>query len=526
MRLPTIFALLPIILSAVARSPGEDDDFNGNGHGGNDDDDNSSGATPSTTSSASSSSGSSATLSTTSSASSSSSSSAASSGLTGQTGDSQCSDVMCVSAVVNGGTVSYILQSTSSSTLGWMAMGFGSQMANSPMVIMWTNSDGSVTLSQRIASGHVEPSVDSSPSRVATLLSNITSTSGATPEFAYSVPANSDTTQSVIWAFSSTNPGDSSTSASLQEHDSFGTFSLDLTKTLSSGSSSTDPASSSGSSTVPLLGFQKLVIAHAVLLGVAFLILLPAGALLARWLRTFSPHWFIGHWIIQFYLAGALIVVGVALGIAAVSNAGAQHLNDDHKRWGIAIFVLYFVQCALGGIIHFIKPAPRRNDTRTRPPQNYAHAVIGLLVIGLSFYQVRTGYKGEWESMGRGPAPKGVNEAWIAWVVVLPILYAAGLALLPRQYRQERDAQTGHGVPLGLMTAHSPLTRTVQVGEPVAGMRDVDGFSPIDDKRNDGVSSHGHGDPYADDVGLTTSGRRDRRNNSGGHSVSISSRHL
>lgn len=229
--------------------------------------------------------------------------------------------------------------------------------------------------------------------------------------------ANGDTTQSIIWAFSSTNPGDTSSSASLQEHDAFGTFSLDLTKALSSGI--TDPASSgSGSSSTPLLGFQKLVIAHAVLLGVAFLILLPAGALLARWLRTFTPHWFKGHWIIQFYLAGALIVAGVALGIAAVSDSGGDHFNDDHKRWGIAIFVLYFMQCALGGIIHFVKPTPRKDGTRVRPLQNYAHAVVGLLVIGLSFYQVRTGYKDEWESLGRGPAPKGVNEAWIAWVVV------------------------------------------------------------------------------------------------------------
>lgn len=112
-----------------------------------------------------------------------------------------------MSAVVNGGTVSYVLQSRGSSSLGWMAMyvfrclstgaihlryfrGFGSRMANSPMVIMWANSDGSVTLSQRTASGHVEPSLDSSPPRVATLLSNVTSASGATPKFAYSVPVS------------------------------------------------------------------------------------------------------------------------------------------------------------------------------------------------------------------------------------------------------------------------------------------------------------------------------------------------
>lgn len=51
---------------------------------------------------------------------------------------------------------------------GWAAMGFGGLMrtylpstyltpAHSPMVIMWPNHDGSFTLSQREASGHVMP---------------------------------------------------------------------------------------------------------------------------------------------------------------------------------------------------------------------------------------------------------------------------------------------------------------------------------------------------------------------------------
>lgn len=47
--------------------------------------------------------------------------------------------------------------------------GFGSQMAGTEMVIMWANTDGSITLSQRKATGEIMPTVDSSPSRVATL---------------------------------------------------------------------------------------------------------------------------------------------------------------------------------------------------------------------------------------------------------------------------------------------------------------------------------------------------------------------
>lgn len=48
-------------------------------------------------------------------------------------------------------------------------------MANSPMVIMWANADGSVTLSQRTAPGEIMPTVDLSPPRIATLSDALTS---------------------------------------------------------------------------------------------------------------------------------------------------------------------------------------------------------------------------------------------------------------------------------------------------------------------------------------------------------------
>ena len=82
-----------------------------------------------------------------------------------------------------------------------------------------------------------------------------------------------------------------------------------------------------------------------------------------------------------------MIVTGVGLGIGAVAKAKAPHLDDDHKKWGVAIFVLYFVQIALGAIIHFFKPTSWTIGKR-RPLQNYMHAVFGILIVGLAFYQV------------------------------------------------------------------------------------------------------------------------------------------
>ena len=51
--------------------------------------------------------------------------------------------------------------------------GFGSRMANTPMVIMWMNSDGTATLSQRRASTEAMPTVVSDPPRTATFSSTL-----------------------------------------------------------------------------------------------------------------------------------------------------------------------------------------------------------------------------------------------------------------------------------------------------------------------------------------------------------------
>ncbi|GAW07028.1 CBD9-like protein [Lentinula edodes] len=315
---------------------------------------------------------------------------------------------MCVTAIVQNSTTQYTLSGTGKTTPGWMGVGFGSHMANSPMVILWSNSDGLVTLSQRQAPAEVMPTVVSSPPRTATLLMNASTTSGNSPQFVFSIPSANTTTIPTIWAFGPQNPGSSSPSAPLRIHEETGTASFDLSKDF------TGVATASRSSA--LLPFQRLVIGHASMLTIGFLFLLPIGALLARYMRTFTPIWFKGHWIVQFAISGPIIVIGVALGIQAVIESGGQHLNDEHKNWGVALFVLYFFQCSLGAFIHWVK---FKN------------------ILGAALYQVRTGYKTEWPKIGRGPLMAGADYVWYIWVVLLPLLYAIGLAYLPKQFNQE-----------------------------------------------------------------------------------------
>ncbi|EMD33767.1 hypothetical protein CERSUDRAFT_87110 [Gelatoporia subvermispora B] len=362
------------------------------------------------------------------------------------TGDTVCTGLMCITGVVNGSQTEYTLQSQGAATLGWMAMGFGTQMADSPMVIMWGNSDGSITLSQRQAPQEVMPTVVPSPPRVATAMPALSTLSGSNPQFVYTIDTDSTGETNIIWAFGNINPDSSAVDATLQQHLNSGPTSLNLAKPLttssngsSNGTTPTTTVPAGNAAAPPLLPYQKLIVAHAILCVIGFLGLLPLGAILARWARTFTSTWFQGHWIVQFLLALPVIVAGVGLGIGAVSKQlGAKHLDDDHKRWGIALFVLYFVQITLGAVVHYVKPRSWTIE-RKRPTQNYFHAVLGLLIIGIAFYQVRTGFKTEWvNAVGPiHPISNAANIVWIVWVVLIPLLYFGGLALLPRQFRQE-----------------------------------------------------------------------------------------
>jgi hypothetical protein len=83
--------------------------------------------------------------------------------------------------------------------------------------------------------------------------------------------------------------------------------------------------------------------------------------------------------------------------------------------WGATLVILYILQASLGAVIHWIKP--KRGTGR--PPQNYAHAIFGLLIIALALYQVYLGYKIEWpKTTGRGSLPGVFDVIYWGWVLV------------------------------------------------------------------------------------------------------------
>ena len=114
------------------------------------------------------------------------------------------------------------------------------------------------------------------------------------------------------------------------QHLESGPTTLDMSTPVSGSTTSdpvSDPNAKTGDTSTPLLPYQKMIVAHAVLCTIGFLILLPSGALLARYTRTFTNAWFRGHWVFQ-------LAVGES-GTAPAGMPGAEALIAIHLRFAV-----------------------------------------------------------------------------------------------------------------------------------------------------------------------------------------------
>jgi hypothetical protein len=107
-----------------------------------------------------------------------------------------------------------------------------------------------------------------------------------------------------IYAISTGHPSSSAVDADIEIHDDVGYFSIDFdkvtkTETPASPKNPSKPKEHIPSPDMPLTPFQRLILAHGLFGSIGFVVCLPLGAILARWLRTYTSAWMKGHWMIQ-----------------------------------------------------------------------------------------------------------------------------------------------------------------------------------------------------------------------------------
>ncbi|KAL7423278.1 hypothetical protein Q5752_002578 [Cryptotrichosporon argae] len=400
------------------------------------------------------------------------------------TGQKLCDGFICVTGTHNSvsKTDTYTLElmdDTPLSDFGWIALGFGEGMANSPMVIAWPNSDGTFTLSQREASSEVTPKVVAKPARVATLSSNTTQTFSNTTQttITFSLPTNTSLSTAalnatnLIYAYSSKNPKSKSTSASIVEHDSVGILQLALLANLTTSSAAVQSSSgTSGSS-------SKVLVAHVACGALVAFCVFPLGAVVPRFARGMTNRrwWFPMHGINQGILGLGLVIVTFGLGLTFGGS-----INSTHRKLGVALFVLSILQSALGVFTHYYIPDYRTTrftmaTESGRGLSNYTHMWLGTAVIILGWVTVWYGLAQEWTLRGHGQMNVGWKAGWGIAVAFWLIAYLVGLVVfLPRQLRLERTRRartprqrSSLALAMGPSRAHAEMaTRQPPIEQP------------------------------------------------------------
>ncbi|KAF8964026.1 hypothetical protein BDZ97DRAFT_1919264 [Flammula alnicola] len=363
-------------------------------------------------------------------------------------GDSGCRRSICVAATVEG---MQLHLTGNLDPLGWVAIGFGSKMVNTHMVILWKNDDGSTTLSQRYTSGYREPRPEPNPLESPPSLSprnphtprwliNVHLPNPCQPIFT----RQCDPRESLIFAYSPTRP-DKDPDSRITRHEHAGYFTFDLTKEFVP-----PPVLAAKPHGVLYQGsnmaykrVEKIILLHGFLVSVGFLVL--------------------AHWLSNMAAALPVITLGVLLGPAVVYNkARSEFISLMLTRlvYGIVLLFAYYAQVLLGRYIHNRRLALAKLGpiTQNHPLLNIVHIFLGVSIIGLSFFQVRSGLEW-WETLtGRGPITSWALPLWKAWILILPVAYFSGYALLPRQLRQEQAAAYVP-VPAAASEANSQTSR-------------------------------------------------------------------
>jgi len=283
---------------------------------------------------------------------------------------------------------------------------------------------------------------------------------------AFTRPAPPDGMQHIIWAFSRTPPESADEDSHISVHHRYGSGVLNLTRTrttapVSEGEGEDAPLPSPvpsaeagddgededkdkvdsdadvGNTTRPTDvasvigggsgGFANFV--HAGLCILAFLIVIPSGALVVRYAKaTGSSTAFSLHQYLQFGVAGTSIAGGMLAYLFMDSNGSGA----AHKWWGLALVLLYGMQCAVGFWVQRTSASDRTSLHRT------LLAGLGVCIVLLAFYDAWLGFI----VAGDGPL------LWCILFVVIPSLYLVGVVIIQRRFGSAPEEAKGDYVAL------------------------------------------------------------------------------
>ncbi|KIW12035.1 hypothetical protein PV08_09309 [Exophiala spinifera] len=286
----------------------------------------------------------------------------------------------------NGSPDELLFQLRVPSEAGWGAVGTGDKMDGSLMFILYA-SDNPGDATKR---GHDTPEPSSKLSYNIVNASNdgVTLTADIKCLNCTRYSRNSvdiaSSAQPWIWAIG---PGDpvrsSSQDADIKQHSHDGVFFTDMTKSVTMSSNIPSISGTSNIHATAQPGYiNDLVILHAVLLGLAFVIAFPLGTLTLRAFRSFTTHW-----IVQLIsLTASSVGFGVAIALS-ILGIEWRHFSAAHQIIGIVVIVLALAQGQLGYWHHM-----QYKKLGKRTSVSYMHIALGRGVIWLGMVNLVLGF--------------------------------------------------------------------------------------------------------------------------------------
>ncbi|XP_068659452.1 cytochrome b561 and DOMON domain-containing protein At3g61750-like [Aristolochia californica] len=253
-------------------------------------------------------------------------------------------------------------------TVGWVGMGFSKdgRMVGSSAMVGWIGRDGKAHIRQYFLNGTTpsEVLVDKGKLNVTTVAPTVV-LHGATIYLAFQLKfqAPLDKQQPLIFAFGTTPPKHHH----LTHHEDKEAISFDFSGGKSSGS----------------LYPHQLKRSHGVLAIFGWGVIMPIGAIVARYYKDLDPLWYYLHTAIQF----VGFVLGLAAVVAGVALYDQLHANvSAHRALGIFVLSLSILQI----IAFFLKPD---KDSKVRRYWNWYHHWVGRLALFLASVNIVLGIR-------------------------------------------------------------------------------------------------------------------------------------
>ncbi|KAG0314167.1 hypothetical protein BGZ97_009568 [Linnemannia gamsii] len=396
---------------------------------------------------------------------------------TGQAQQSQelCSAQMCISATIYSADTKTIEFSLFSMIpVGWLGLGIGGDpigMAGNDLAICWPSTTGSgAIISQRSATDNGQPSVSTSAvafqvqknkSGLSSSNLDFTCTFSRPLNLATAPIASTATSINVIYAIglqTASGSGDPQ-HTKLQKHafTGHGVLNIQRKEGASSDANNTvTPVSGTGGSGSTngetaqselnkLLADERiytlLVKVHGILMGIAFLIIFPMGAMLVRF---FSHLHHVFRWHRPLQVTGFLIVIAAFTCIFVAAYKSPQGPTpvsaSKHGEFGVILFAAMVLQICIGIFIFHTFDITRADRPRLRLViTTWMHRLWGYAVLIGGLVQVNLGMVlyGMW--------PTGREAAWYvydAWVVILIAVFVLGSAF--KWWRARKAKETAN----------------------------------------------------------------------------------